>query len=335
MQIYNYPVKEPEMMTVEHAHALVPDGCFLKLHQSPDLTVTQGVDLEIKFCGEVSTRDRPMIACIGPDYVTVDEKSCAAVGDLIELTCLDGCDAVSLGQETRQKINGISADGLKLTLSPGFPSVTVERCYRNPDLLEGCLDLSPDNVAPRFTILVDNWQLHGIAAHRISNGCVKSMGMTVAAGSAIVRTALVGSVQPKDHVSIPSAGISDAVVKSVRTVTHDGLLIDVLELSQASKASGCFPGMVADGLLIAFEIENDGPCSIARIPASKTAKLTPPFGVEVPAEADPMTFLGHYLFVAQSVVIDKAGIPQVRTQAIDSGLLVLKSTVASSNMLNP
>lgn len=313
--------------------ALVPDGCFLKLDESPDLIVTQGVDLEIRICAEVATRERPSIACIGPDYITIDLKSCVVVGDLIEITCLDGCDTTILQGSTRQKVLAISTDGLKLTLSPGFPGILAEQCYRSPDLLEGCLDLSPNVVAPRFTTLVDDWKLHGIAAHRISNGCVKSMGFTVAAGSSTIRTALVGAVQPDDHVSIPAAGISDAIVKSVRTVMHDGISIDVVELTQASKASGCYPGMAADGLLIAFEIENDGPCSIARIPASKTARLLPPFGVEVPAQADPMTFLGHYLFVAQSVVLDKAGVPQVRTVSIDSGLLVLKSTVASSNML--
>lgn len=320
----------PEMM---NEPALVPDGCFLQLNGSPDLIVTQGSDLEIRFCGEISSRDRPSIACIGPDYITVDEKTCLVPDDLIELTCLEGCDVFLLGSSTRQKVKKVSADGLKLTLDPGFPKIATEQCYKSAEVLEGCIDLSQNSVAPRFIMLADNWSLHGIAAHRISNGCVKSLGFTVTAGSVNVRTALVGAVQPDDHVSIPLAGVSDAVVKSVRTTMQGDIQVDVVELSQAAKASGCFPGMVAEGLLIAFEIEADGPCSIARIPAAKTAKLLPPFGVDVPAEADPMTFLGHYLFVAQSIVMNKAGVPQVRTQAIDSGLLVLKSTVASSNML--
>ena len=313
--------------------ALVPDGCFLPLNSSVDLIVTQGVDLEIRICGEISSRDRPSIACIGPDYITVDEKTCLVAGDLIEIAGLEGCDVFLLGDATRQKVKSVSTDGLKLTLDPGFPRIKAEQCYKSLDVLEGCLDLSVKSVAPRFVVLVDSWTLHGVAAHRVSDGCVKSMGFTVAAGSVNVRTALVGAVQPDDHVSIPGAGISDAVIKSVRTTMQGDLQIDVIELSQASKASGCFPGMVADGLLIAFEIESDGPCSIARIPATKTAKLTPPYGVTVPAQADPMTFLGHYLFVAQSVVLNKNGVPQIRTTAIDSGLLVLKSTVASSNML--
>lgn len=321
-------------MPVEHEHELVPDGCFLGLVRSPDLIVTQGADLEIRFCGETAPADRPTIACIGPDYFTVDAKSCVAVGDMIELTCLDSCDAVDLADYARQEVKGISADGLKISLTPGFPTLDKERCYRSSDFLEGCLDTSSKQTAPRFITLVDGWTLQGFAAHRISNGCVRSMGFTVAAGSSTVKTALTGCIQPDDHISIPTAGISDAVVKSVRTVMSGDQAIDVIELSQASKAGGCHSGMVADGLLIAFEIEADGPCSIARIPASKTARLLPPYGVEVPAQADPMTFLGHYLFVAQSIILDKTGVPHVRTNLIDSGLLVLKSTVASSNMLN-
>lgn len=333
MQIYNYYSTAEEPMLAAKEPAMVPDGCFLGLHSSPDLIVTQGADLEVRLCAELATRTRPTIACIGPDYLTVDLKTCAVIGDKIELTCLDGCDVTLLQSATRQLITAISADGLKLTVSPGFASVTVEQCYRATDLLEGCLDLTAGNVAPRFIILVDNWTLQGFAAHRISNGCVKSMGITVAAGSSTVRSALVGAVQPDDHVSIPAAGITDAVIKSVRTTTHGGIAIDVIELSQASKASGCFPGMVADGLLIAFEVVADGPCSVARIAASQTSRLRPPYGVDVPASADPMTFLGHYLFVAQSIVLDSAKVPQVRTLEIGSGLLVLRSTVASSNSL--
>jgi hypothetical protein len=90
--------------------------------------------------------------------------------------------------------------------------------------------------------------------------------------------------------------------------------------------------MVADGLLLSFEIEGSGPCQTATLPASKTAKLKPPYGVEIPSMANPETFLGHYLFVAQSIVtVD--GKPIVRTKLIDSGLLVLRSTVAGSNKL--
>ena len=333
MQIYNYYSTTEGSAAVTIEPESIPDGCFLGLHHSPDLIVTQGADLEVRLCAELATRTRPTIACLGSDYLTVDLKTCAIVGDLIELTCLDGCDATLLQSSKRQKVTAISADGLKLTVSPGFAAVTVEQCYRAADLLEGCLDLTAGSVAPRFIILVDKWTLQGFAAHRISNGCVKSMGITVAAGSSTVRSALVGAVQPDDHISIPAAGITDAVIKSVRTATHSGIPIDVIELSQASKASGCFPGMVADGLLIAFEVVADGPCSTARIAASQTSRLRPPHGVDVPASADPMTFLGHYLFVAQSIVLDAAKVPQVRTLEIGSGLLVLRSTVASSNSL--
>jgi hypothetical protein len=313
--------------------ALVPDGCFLNLPYSPDITVTQGADLEIRFCGEHFTSERPIVACIGPDYITLDQKSCVKVNDSIMLACLEGCDLTEI-TETTQVVSAVSADGLKLTLTPGFASVTKERCYRSLEQLEGCLDTTPGTPAPRFVILVKDWILQGIAAHRISNGCVRSLGFTVAAGSNVVKTLIQGAVQPDDHISIPSAGIVDAIVQSVRETQTDLGLVQSITLDQSAKTSGCFPGMVADGLLLSFDVESEGSgaCQIARLSASKTAKLKPPFGVEVPANANPESFLGHYLFVAQSIVT-VAGKPVVRTRLIDSGLLVLKSTVAGSNKL--
>ena len=83
MQIYNYYSKMEETQAVSTEPASIPDGCFLGLHHSPDLIVTQGADLEVRLCAELATRTRPTIACLGPDYLTVDLKTCAIVGDLM------------------------------------------------------------------------------------------------------------------------------------------------------------------------------------------------------------------------------------------------------------
>ena len=332
MQIYNTTVQAPHHEEIEPVMQVENDGCFGVLPMDPDLIVTQGADLEFRFCGETRADNRPTIACIGETYITITQKACISVGDTIELTCFDDCDVLGAQGIAQHTVTNISADGLRLTITPGFPALTEERCYQATDLLDGCLDFSPNTPAPRLTVLGGNWSLHGIAAHRISNGCVRSIGATTVAGSTSVKTLLIGAVQPDDHVSIPSAGIVDATVLRVRTASNGSNEYDSIELSQAAKVGGCFPALVADGLLVAFEVSADGPCQIARIPASTTSKMKPPHGVEVPATADPMTFLGHYLFVAQTVRL-VSGKPVVFTRSIASGLLVLKSTAIGSNRL--
>lgn len=328
MQIYTTQ-QATEMTEIAEEQFIVNDGCFGTM-TDPDLIVTQGADLEFRFCGETREGNRPTINCVGATYVTITQKSCIVAGDTIELTCVGDCTLA--GAPLQHAVTTVSPDGLRLTIEPGFPTLVNEVCYQALDLIDGCLGADDRDPAPRLTVLRGNWTLHGIAAHRISNGCVRSIGATVIAGSSSIRSLIIDAVQPDDHVSIPAAGITDAVVLRVRTVEETDRSYDVIELSQSAKVSGCFPALVADGLLVAFDVEADGVCQLGRIPASITSKMKPAHGVEVPLSADPMTFLGHYLFVAQTVKL-VSGKPRVYTRRIASGLLVLKSTAIGSNRL--
>jgi hypothetical protein len=233
MKIYiNTPTHHPETeMEALQEIEIMNDGCFGTMPTDPDLVVTQGADLEFRFCAETKPDNRPQVACLGKDYITLTQKACITIGDTVELTCFDDCEVLGEEGASQHKVTDITPDGLRLTVEPGFPAITKERCYSQTDLLEGCLDTSAAVAAPRIVILQDKWTLHGIAAHRISNGCIRSMGATVVAGSSKIKTLMIDAVQPDDHISIPSAGVIDATVLNVRRTMVDGLEADVIELN--------------------------------------------------------------------------------------------------------
>jgi hypothetical protein len=334
MQVYNYPEADPvpSQLTAE-PFIIHSDGCFGQLPSAPDIVVTQGSDLSFRFCAEQRGDNRPTVACISKASILVTDKFCVEVGDIVELTCMADC---SVTGQAQQEVTAISADGLRLTVTPGFPKLTKEVCFIQTELAEGCLGATQAAPAPRLTVLSQSYTVSGVVSNRISGGCVKTIGFTTTAGSTTIKTVLLDSVVPDDHISVCAAGISDAIVQSVTRSWNAELkmYVDAIVLNQSAKTTGCFPGMVADGLLLSFGVEEDGPCSILTLPASVTVRLKPPFGAEVPATADPTTFLGFVSFFAQTVTQNAAGVLRVRTEEIFSSMLVLRSNATGSNRLN-
>ena len=310
------------------------DGPFLTLSGSPDILITQGADTAIRICLELPPRSRPVIKCIGPNYISFASRVCANPGDVVWLTGFDGnCDGANF--EGQRTVVEVCVNGTEVVLDPPFKGVSEEFCFTAPEApLTGCIATPAPSISPRMVILEDKWGLNGFISYDISDGNIQQFGVMGKAGSRFVRTTNKGVAQVGRHITIQAGGVFDAEIVSVTpgVDAETGLELDIIELTQPVAQDGCYAAYSASGLLMNFQIESDGACQIAKVPAATSRLLSPAPGACVTqTDCDTRAFLGYYALFASAVYRDSTGHLHVQSFEVGSGCAVLRMN-ASSNV---